>query len=77
MLGRWRCNIVEDSLVDCEVHEVDTELTLDLCLFLNRVLDDHAHLLNSIHLSLLCHEDPILKHFVEVKRILTHALELV
>jgi len=32
VLGRgWR-DIVKDALVDSEVHEVDSELALDLCL---------------------------------------------
>ena len=33
MLGRWRSDIVEDALVNCEIHEIDAELTLNFCLF--------------------------------------------
>ena len=76
VLGRRRRDIVEDTLVDGEVHKFDAKLTLDFRLFFNGVLDDHAHLLNGVHLCLLCHEDPILEHLIEVKRALAHVFEL-
>ena len=77
MLGRWWSNVVEDSLIDSKVHEIDAEFTLNLSFFLNAVFDDHAHLLNRIHFCLLCHEDPIFEHLIKVERVLTHALELI
>ena len=51
--GRWRVDVVEDSFIHGEVHELDPELSLDLSLLLDGILDDHAHLLNGIHLYFL------------------------
>jgi len=76
VLGRWWSNVVKDTLVDGKVHEFNTKLTLNLVLLLNGVLNDHTHLLNSVHLSLLRHEDPILEHLIEVKRALAHFFQL-
>ena len=77
MLGRWWSDVVEDSLIDSKVHEIDAEFTLNLSFFFNAVFDDHAHLLNRIHFCLLGHEDPIFEHLIKVERLLTHTLELV
>ena len=77
MLGRRWSNVVEDSLIDSKVHEIDAEFTLNFSFFFNAVFDDHAHLLNCIHFSLLCHEDPIFKHLIKVERVLAHTFELV
>ena len=77
MLGWWGCDVIQNALVHCEVHELYAKLALDFSLFFNAVLDDDAHLFNGVHLRFLCHEDPILEHLVQIKTILAHASELV
>ena len=63
-------------MVHSEVHEFYAKLALDLGLSLDGVLNDHAHLLNSVHFGLLGNMDPVLEHLVEVQRGLTSVLEL-
>ena len=77
MFGRRGCDVIQNALIHCKVHELDAKLALDLSLFFNAVLDDDAHLFNGVHLRFLCHEDPILEHLVQIKTILAHAPELV
>ncbi len=76
VLGRGWSDVIEDTLVYSEVHETDSELALDFSLLFDSVFNDHAHLLNGIHFSLLSHKDPVFKHLVEIERALTHILEL-
>ena len=67
MLRRGRSDVVKNSLIDSEVHEVDSELRLNLGLFLDGVFNDNAHLFNGIHFSLLSDIDPVLKHLVKIE----------
>ena len=77
VLGWNWSDVVEYTLVDAEVHEGDSELLLDLGLFLDVLLDNHAHLLNSVHFSLLGDVDPVFELLVEVEGGLSSLLELV
>jgi len=72
----WWVNVVEDSLVDGEVHEGNSEFLLNFGLFLNVRLDYCAHLLDCIHLSLLGDKDPVLKLLVQVDSSISSVLEL-
>lgn len=76
VLGRGWSDVIEDTLVDREIHEADSELALDFSLFFDSVFNDHAHLLNGIHFSLLSHKDPVFEHLVEIERVLTHIFQL-
>ena len=76
MLRRWRRDVIQDALINSEVHEVDAQLALNFGLFFDRIFDDHSHLLNRIHFGLLSDENPVLEHLVEVKGSLAGLLKL-
>ena len=77
MLGWWWINIVKDTLVDGEVHEGDSELFLNLGLFLNVLLHNHGHLFNRIHFRFLGYINPVLELLVKVDSSLSSLLELI
>lgn len=72
----WWIDVVEDSLVNGEVHERNSEFLLNFGLFLDVRLDDSAHLLNCVHFGLLSDKNPVLKLLVEVDGTLSSVFEL-
>ena len=73
---RWN-DVVEHALIDGEVHEADSEFFLNLGLFLNVLLHNHAHFFNCVHFGLLSNENPIFELLVEVKSCLSSLFELI
>lgn len=67
-------DVVEDRVVNSEVHELNSELELNSLLILNCLLYDSAHLLNGVHLGLGGDLNPVVELLVHVDEAL--ALEL-
>ena len=63
------------ALVDYEVHELESQLGLDLGLGFNSLFDDVTDLFNRIILSLVRHLDPIVQFLVDLNRLFSLQLE--
>ena len=74
---RWWVDIVEYTLVDAKVHEGNSQLFLDLSFFLDVLFNNHAHLLNCIHLSLMSNKDPVFKLLVHINCTLSFLFQLI
>lgn len=61
----WRLNVVEDTLVYEEVHEVDSELILDLGLVLDALLNDVANLIDGGILGRGGDTDPVVELLIK------------
>ena len=73
---RGRRDEIEGCSVNSKVHEFNAQLGLDLLFGLNVVLDEVAHLIYGVHLSLLCNVDPVFEFSVHLDKVLATILQI-